>query len=90
MTISPSLIPIRVIEAKYNQDIRNYSKTQGGSKEIQKKLREMDEDQIGEFIDQISPFLSEFLQDDYANYMVQTLVSCSNSKQRLNIFRVLE
>ena len=32
MELSSSLIPIRVIEPKYNQDIRTYSKTQGGSK----------------------------------------------------------
>ena len=35
------------------------------------------------------PCLQELLEDDYANYMVQTLVSYSNSEQRLKIFKAL-
>lgn len=61
-----------------------------GSKEIQRKLKEMSDEEISHFINEITPFLSEFLEDDYANYMVQTLVSCSNSTQRLDIFKALE
>ena len=63
---------------------------QAGSKEIQKKLKEMSDEEISQFINEITPFLSELLEDDYANYMVQTLVSCSNSTQRLEIFKALE
>jgi len=42
------------------------------------------------FIDEISCFLGEFIQNDYANYMVQTLVGCCNSKQRLKVFGFLK
>lgn len=42
------------------------------------------------FIDEISCFLAEFIQNDYANYMVQTLVGCCNSKQRFKIFSFLK
>jgi len=41
------------------------------------------------FIDEISCYLAEFIQNDYANYMVQTLVGCCNSKQRFKIFHYL-
>lgn len=90
ITLSSSFIPIRVMEPRNNQDIRGYCKMQAGSKEIQKKLKEMSDEEISQFINEITPFLSELLEDDYANYMVQTLVSCSNSTQRLEIFKALE
>ena len=34
--------------------------------------------------------MGELLENDYANYMIQTLVSFCNSKQRLKIFEALK
>lgn len=42
------------------------------------------------FIDEISRYFGEFIQNDYANYMVQTLVGCCNSKQRSKVFNLLK
>jgi hypothetical protein len=50
----------------------------------------MKTDKLNSFIAEISPYLFELLEDDYANYMIQTLVSLSNSQQRLKIFNVLK
>lgn len=72
------------------KDIRILAKTQGGSKELQRRVREMRTSERDEFIDEISALLYEFIQNDYANYMVQTLISCSNSKQRLKVFEMLK
>lgn len=79
MSFSAGFYPIRIIQPKVNQDIRSYSKTQAGSKELQKRFRDMKTQQLTNFIDEITPFLCELLEDDYANYMVQTLISFSNS-----------
>lgn len=42
------------------------------------------------FIDEISFQLGEFIQNDYANYMVQTLIGCCSSKQRFKVFSFLK
>jgi hypothetical protein len=56
---------------------------------MQRRVREMRTSERDEFIDEISALFYEFIQNDYANYMVQTLISCSNSKQRLRVFERL-
>ncbi len=71
-------------------DIRTFAKTQNGSKELQRMVREMRSSERDDFINEISALLYEFIQNDYANYMVQTLISCSNSKQRLRVFELLK
>ena len=50
----------------------------------------MEAHEITAFIYEISSYLHELLEDDYANYMIQTLVCVSNSAQRLQIFEILK
>ena len=57
MTLSSSFVAQKLSESKNTSDLKKLAKTQAGSKEIQRRLRDMKSEELGFLIDEITPCL---------------------------------
>jgi len=46
----------------------------------------MNESELSDFIEEVAPYADELICDDYANYMMQSLVGIASFIQRYSIF----
>ena len=73
-----------------NYECLSYYKTKEGSLKLQEWLVNSGPDKIEKFVSQISPVLSDFVVDPFANYAVQKLVECCTLDQRVVVIKELE
>lgn len=68
-----------------NGQLKVQASTNTGSRQLQKYLRKCSTEEVEEVLSCIQDDLEEFVTNDYANYMLQSLVNACNVEQRTRI-----
>jgi hypothetical protein len=67
------------------KQLKIHASTNSGSRQVQKYLRKCSTEGIEEVLSGILNEITEFVTNDYANYMLQSLISVCNVDQRTRI-----
>ena len=68
-----------------SHELLMHASTNNGSRQLQKYLRRCSSDEVEEVLAGIQNYLPSFVVDDYANYMLQSLISACNVDQRTRV-----
>jgi hypothetical protein len=75
----------QIRELMDTKQLKVHASTNSGSRQIQKYLRKCSTEEVEEVLSGILGELTDFVVNDYANYMLQSLISACNVDQRTRV-----